>query len=233
MGPAYASAGLIWKEYGQEIIYDLADIAKFPLDPEQVTNIFAIIDEMYIQPVDAIDNGIIGDFTMFDYINAYLPNWKNTTEDDFNEAFAEAVTTTTSILRKLITKAIEEEYSFCWLLRALHANDSKIFEIPAQTFPWQNTVIEYNAFHHNEVDFVIFPYPAGGWAAQCVPPSKDKTFEQRIPFPKEWAGQTENLHQISGILGATFCHNNRFFVRARTKEAIMLMCKKAIEVFEE
>ena len=232
-GPAYASAGLVWKEYGEEIILDFAEIAKFQLDDEQVSNIFTAIDEMYIQPIDAIDNGLMGEFSIFEYINAYLPDWNSSNDEAFNKAFAEAVSVTTSILRKVISKTIEEEYSYGWIIKSLHKNDSQIFELPAQIFPWATPVIEYNAFHYNVVDFVIFPYPAGGWGAQCVPPSKDKPFEQRIPFPKEWAGQTTNLPQISGILGATFCHNNCFFVRASTKEAVMLMCKKAIEAFEE
>ena len=232
-GPAYASAGLVWKEYGEEIIIDLAEIAGFQLDDTQVGNIFTTIDEMYIQPVDAIDNGYKGDASLFEYITAFLPDWKSSNDNAFNEAFREAVTATTLILRKLITKTIEEEYSYCWIMSSLHANNDKIFELPAQTFPWNEPIIDYNAFHYNVVDFVIFPYPAGGWAAQCVPPSRDKIFEQRIPFPKEWAGQTTNLPQISGVLGATFCHNNCFFVRASTKEAVMLMCKKAIEAFEE
>ena len=232
-GPAYASAGLVWKEYGEEIIVDLAEIAGFQLDDTQIGNIFSTIDEMYIQPVDAIDNGYKGDTSLFEYITAFLPDWKSSNDNAFNEAFREAVTATTLILRKLITKTIEEEYSYCWIMSSLHANNDKIFELPAQTFPWNEPIIDYNAFHYNVVDFVIFPYPAGGWAAQCVPPSRDKIFEQRIPFPKEWAGQTTNLPQISGVLGATFCHNNCFFVRASTKEAVTLMCKKAIEAFEE
>lgn len=232
-GPDYASAGLVWKEFGEEIIIDLAEIANFQLADEQISNVFNSIDEMYIQPVDAIDNGFKGDFSLFEYINAFLPDWNSSSEEAFNAAFREAVTATTLILRKLISKCIEEEYSYCWILKSLHKNNSRIFELPAQTFPWNEPVIDYNAFHYNVVDFVIFPYPAGGWAAQCVPPSRDKLFEQRIPFPKEWAGQTENLPKISSVLGATFCHNNCFFVRATTKEAVIQLCKNAIEAFEE
>ena len=56
---------------------------------------------------------------------------------------------------------------------------------------WLEDVVIYNESHDYRVKFVIFPYPAGGWAAQSVPPSIEKKFEQLISFPKEWAGGNE------------------------------------------
>ncbi len=53
-------------------------------------------------------------------------------------------------------------------------------------------------------------------------------FKQRIPFPKKWTGQTNNLPKISGITDATFCHNGLFFVRAKSKESGIAMCNIAI-----
>ncbi len=104
-----------------------------------------------------------------------------------------------------------------------------ILEIPAQTMPWLEDVVNYNESHNHSVKFVIFPYPAGGWAAQSVPPSMERKFDKLVPFPKKWAGGNEKtLPEISGIQDATFCHNGRFFARSKTKESILKMCKIAI-----
>lgn len=105
-----------------------------------------------------------------------------------------------------------------------------ILQIPAQTLFWREPAIQINAStkkRERKINFVTFPYPAGGWAAQCVPPSLENKFGQRIPFPAEWAGQTDKLAEISGVDGATLCQNGRFFARANNKEAIIQMCKLA------
>ena len=100
-----------------------------------------------------------------------------------------------------------------------------ILEIPSQTLFWEEAVIQVNAStKNNKINFVIFPYPNGGWAAQCVAPSLKKLFDQRIPFPRKWAGETDKLPKITGIEGATFCHNGCFFIRANSKKAIIQMC---------
>ena len=106
-----------------------------------------------------------------------------------------------------------------------------ILEIPSQTIDWIETVININnSTENNHINFVIFPYPNGGWAAQCVPPSLEKKFEQRIAFPKEWAGQTDKLPEISGVSDSTFCHNGCFFARTLSKESIVKMCTIATDL---
>lgn len=119
--------------------------------------------------------------------------------------------------------------------------NSNILLIPCQNMPWKNIVITHNflfEFDNNDnlikkhaIDFVVFPYPDGGYAAQCVPKEHDDLFTKRIPFPEEWCGQLMNLPSISGIPDATFCHINGFFARAKTKEAIIEMCNKATEFY--
>ena len=105
-------------------------------------------------------------------------------------------------------------------------------EIPSQTIDWIETVVNLNKTNENNpVNFVIFPYPNGGWAAQCVPPSLSKKFEQRVSFPKSWAGQTDKLSGISGVTGSTFCHNGCFFARAISKESIINMLSSYLPCF--
>ena len=80
---------------------------------------------------------------------------------------------------------------------------------------------------------MLFPYPDGGYALQCVPPSKEEMKGQRISLPEEWAGETSNLPEISGIPSATFCHNGRFFARANDYGDIIEMCRIATNEYGE
>lgn len=139
--------------------------------------------------------------------------------------------TTITILEEELKTTIGREIAKATILNRWNDRNcfhNGILELPSQTIEWVETVIAINhSTQTKQVNFVIFPYPNGGWAAQCVPSSLTNKFSQRIPFPKKWAGQTNKLPEISGIAGATFCHNGCFFVRAKTKKAITKMCQIA------
>lgn len=222
----FANAKLVWKELGKKIVKKLANNLEGKLNEFQLSAVVDSIDENYIQQIDET----------FSYIEAFLPNWYCRDNRGFNEAFAKVVEITISILERFIRKAIEKEVSYFLVLSSLNNNSSRILELPAPTIQWQEPILLYNGCFRQNVDFVIFPYPYGypveSWAAQCVPRNCIVPFDKRIPFPKNWAGQTNKLPEISGIPDATFCDSNCSFVRANTKEAVIQMCEKAIEIFE-
>ena len=121
------------------------------------------------------------------------------------------------LLRKQLLKLISDEVAEPFIQFRLEHGDylkSGILELPSQLIPWVETLIEKNDTNlaKTPINFVIFPYPIGGWAAQCVPPSKDNEYGQRIPFPAEWAGKTTELPRVSGVRDALFCHNGRFLL---------------------
>lgn len=223
-GTPYASAGLIWQAFGDHILASLG-CTKGNIDTCKVR-----VDKELIEDLDRIDNGIKAK-SPFEYISFFLPDWEDEKSADF--CFMEALTTTTLILKKAIIKIIREENDNVNLRIALAISGiGNIMDIPSQFIKWHSVVIEHNAESPSKVDFVVFPYPTGGYAAQCVPPSKEGFFDQRIPFPKEWAGQTEKLAKISGVKGATFCHNACFFVRGETREAVIELCKIATKQYK-
>jgi len=48
-------------------------------------------------------------------------------------------------------------------------------------------------------------------------------------LPKSWAGKKDmDLEEVTGIKGATFCHNHLFMAVAKTKEAILKMAEIAL-----
>ncbi len=229
-GTMYASAGLIWKTYGKELINKITEkyFSDFTCDTDVIFDLF---DSSFISLVDCEDNGIKTEKHDFSFISSFLPLWFNNSVDDFNNQFKKALLTTIEVLEQTLKALISREISKN--LIESNWNNSNYFnngilELPAQTIDWTETVIKINSsVRFNKINFVIFPYPNGGWAAQCVPPSQKKKFKQRIPFPSAWAGETDKLPELSKVAGATFCHNGRFFARATSKDDIIQMCNIA------
>ncbi len=223
-GEKYASAGLVWHKYAENAITNVAWEEKVILASGEMQTIKEEIDREIIIPVDQEDNGEGMSNHTFSFIPKFNPTWIEDTPD-YDIAFGRATTTAHDILKAIVKEKIAKVNAKSILPLMCHKACNGILEISAQTMPWLEDVVNYNQTHDNSIKFVIFPYPAGGWAAQCVPPFIDRRFEQLVPFPKEWAGGTEaTLPAISGIADATLCHNGRFFARAKTKKAIIDMC---------
>ena len=227
-GEKYASAGLVWREYAEKAIRNVMAEEGISIDDDEIKVIKEQIDREIIIPVDMEDNGEKVSNHTFSFIPKFLPSWLET--PNYDDAFSIVEGIVVSILKKIIKDKVIQVATKKELEKRYDCIDDGILEIPAQTMPWLEDVVSYNEGHDYIVKFVIFPYPAGGWAAQSVPPSIEKKFEQLVSFPKEWAGRNEKtLPAISGIQDATFCHNGCFFARAKTKESILKMCRIAMD----
>lgn len=232
----YASAGLIWKEYGEQIVLQfLEEHNMLEILSEFQSHIFHTIEEKVIQYVDAKDSDpdLVSGLHPMSFVSSYLPEWYES-GPNFEDQFAKVLDTAISILEQQIRYTIAQTYATKlireWITTTRLSNH--ILEIPSQTVLWKEPVCDINheaICKGAPIYFVIFPYPAGGWAAHCVPPSLDKQSKQLVPFPKAWAGQTEYLSEISGVSDATSCHNNCFFVRAKSKEGVIQMCELAMK----
>lgn len=226
-GEKYASAGLVWKEFAERAIWNVRAEEGISLDDDEIKTIKEQIDREVIIPVDMEDNGEKVSFHTFSFIPKFLPSWMEI--PNYDEAFGRVETIVFGILKEIIKDKVVQVATKKELQKRYDCINNGILEIPAQTMPWIEDVVNYNESHNYKVKFVIFPYPAGGWAAQSVPPSIEKKFEQLVSFPKEWAGGNEKtLPEISGIKDAILCHNGRFFARTKTRESIIKMCRIAM-----
>lgn len=225
-GEKYASAGLVWRKYGKEAIQSIMCKEGIFVDEEEVEKIKNEIDEEVIIPVDLEDNGQKVENHIFSFISKFLPGWMQ--NPDYDADFNQVEKVCVEILKKTIKEKLVKVLTKKELETRFEKMSNGILEIPAQTMPWLEEVVSYNMKGKQKVNFVIFPYPAGGWAAQCVPPSNEEKFSQLIPFPKNWAGKNEeSLPEISKVEDAVFCHNGCFFARAKSKEGIIKMCNIA------
>lgn len=227
-GVEYASSGLIWKEFGKDVI---ALLSEGKLNNNQIEDLFNLIDSDLIQNIDKEDNGQISLYHPFQFIKNFLPNW-NSKYIDYDKKFELCINISSTILENIIKNYISAYLAKVEIenrIKSTTEHIDNVLIIPNQTIPWIETIISYNEnnINNENIDFVVFPYPDGGYAMQCVPKSQDDLFSQRIPLPDEWAGETINLPTISRINSAIFCHRGKFFARALELDDIMNMCKLA------
>lgn len=229
IGEKYASAGLVWKKFGEKAIKNVMTEINVSIDNDEIEIVKNQIDREIILPIDLEDNGEKTSFHTFSFVCQFIPSWIE--EPDYERAFSKVERVIFEILKNIIKDKIVRLVTKKEWERIYKAVPGEILELPAQTFPWLEEVLQYNEKNNYIVKFVIFPYPAGGWAAQCVPPSIDERFKQLVPFPIEWAGADEDtLPEISGVPEAVLCRDTRFFARAKTKEAVTEMCKLALAI---
>ena len=220
-GTPYASAGLVFKQFGHTLL------SKLSCPDKLLEKCFELVDKQIIEEVDKIDNGWDTSSPLSDIIKSFNPKW-NESFDTVSFKFNEALLCTTSILKNLISEIIANTLAEEKMNELLKVHSGRILELKSQHIPWTYPVIKYNETAETPIDFVVFKYPAGGYAAQAVPPSDKALFSQRVSFPKAWAGLSKELPKLTDVKTATFCHNNLFFVRADEKDDVYKLCEIAL-----
>ena len=99
-GVKYASAGLIWRDFGEMIVERVIEEADIRLTDEEISKIVNDIDECVIQGVDKQDNGEKPFNHLFRFVDSFLPNWNNEKEN-FDKSFEECVDVLEKILKQV------------------------------------------------------------------------------------------------------------------------------------
>ena len=222
-GVPYAACGLIWKQFGPQIVADTCN-------PELV---WELIDRELIQGIDAGDNGTLPKLeypvqamNISAIISEFNPNWD--CEEDTDEAFIKAVefaevvfdNTLSSVIAKAKAQKIVEE--------AIETAEEHIMVLD-QFVPWQEYIFSSTNPKAGEIQFVVFPSNRGGYNCQCVPDGIG-SFGQRKPVPEEWKGLRDaDIQKETGIKTATFCHPAGFIGGAETFADAYALAKKAVE----
>lgn len=214
-GIEYAAFGLVWQKFGEEVCgsKEIADR----------------LEEKFVTPIDANDNGInlyelkreIAPYTIQDIFLAFRPTWKE--EEDYDKPFLELVDFAKKILIREIKKmediilaesAVEKCYA--------ESIDKKIIVLDDH-YPWGEIVANYP-----EPIFVISP-KADMWRVECVRKQKF-SFENKKNLPLAWAGlRDEELQKVTGVPDAIFCHRALFLTVAGSKEGAMKLAQIALE----
>lgn len=221
-GVPYSSCGLIWKEYGHQIVATFRN-------PDLVWD---IVDKDIIQSIDAIDNGVL---PKLDYparvmslsatISSFNPNWDST--DNHDDCFLKAVEFAEIIFNNVLETSASKARAQDIVENAIKISINQIM-ILHKFVPWQDFLLNSTNPDADKILFVIYPSNRGGFNWQCVP-DEVSGFGQRKPVPKEWRGLNgEELQKVTGVSTATFCHPSGFIGGATTLSGAIELAKISI-----
>lgn len=213
-GVPYASFGLVWKKYGEQICGG-KEIAKK-------------IEDKLVCSIDANDNGInlfdvkgeVAPYTLQDILFSFRPSWKE--EQDFDKIFTKLVKFAVDIINREIIKTRDELEAELFIRSAYEKAEDKRIIILDGNYPWGEIIDQYKE------PLYIVSMKNNLWRVEAV--RKEKYgFETRKPFPESWAGKRDDeLSSVTGVSDATFCHNGRFLSVAKSKESAIKLAEKAL-----
>lgn len=211
----YAAFGLVWKHFGRQIVG--SDV------------IWEEIDEKFVAPIDAHDNGYkiykendidILPVEISHVISYFNTTWKEDSKTN-DKNFFKMVDLAKIILSRLIQRIgskiegqvhVEEAYE--------HARDKGVIVLE-NYWSWQKVLKD-----KSDTVYVIYPSHIDNWHVQAI---EEEVFKPRKPFPESWAGERdEKLAQITGVADALFAHPKRFLVGAKSREGAIKLAKKAL-----
>lgn len=218
-GVKYAACGLIWKEYGKQLL------EKYNI--EEIDYTWNYIDKNLIQFIDSNDNGQLPKMEV-DYRNVHLsyiislfnPKWDEA--DDSDEKFFKALNLANIIFDEFLVDTFAKMKAKKQVEQAIDESEDGIM-ILERSIPWKEFLLNSEKEKSKEINYVIFPSKRGGYNVYAVP-LEIGSFENRKTLPQSWRGKRDKeLQKVTGVKTARFCHNAGFICSCETLEdAIML-----------
>lgn len=229
-GIKYSSAGLIWREYGVEIVKKLSNGEV--TDDSMAKSVADRIDRNLVKGIDARDNGQSGKESVMSIsaiISLIRPRWDKEDTSDSNSYFLEACKMADITLRYVVNNAIATEYGVREVTKKLRTINGQTLILDKFIGGWEEAVLRSDLLGARNLLYVIFPALSGNWNVQAILKSPSESKESRKPFPESWrALNGEELAKITGVESAVFCHKEGFVAAAKTKEDAIKLAEKAI-----
>ena len=227
-GITYASAGLIWREYGVEIVKKLG--AAKEIGDEMALEVVSYIDNALIRGIDASDNGQgkkSDSMSVSSVISSYNALWDE--EKDADSCFIKACEIASMILEREVEVAISSIYGQRLVKEQIEATEGAIIIMDKFIGGWLEVVLTSDSPKAANLLYAVFPAVDGNWNVQAIPPTIDDRMAQRKAFPEGWRGlRDKELKKASGVEMAVFCHAAGFFAVAETKEGAITLAEKAV-----
>ena len=238
-GVPYASAGLVWREYGARCVGAIAaSHMGHDLPRETAREIAYAIDADIVQYLDLSDVGAAknapGGYGLSAVISGYNPNWLDEERlgygapaeqyrlDQFRRAMG--------ILTDILVNAVK--YRVGALLAVEQVRDSEVLEDGKLLF-LRNSALPWTQVVRREMPKVLFvishSLAENRYMLHTIPVSPE-SFTARADLPAPWAGLRDaELAAVTGVPDATFCHNGRFIAAARSYEGAHAMALQALQ----
>lgn len=241
-GVPYASAGLVWKEYGARCVQILAEAHTGQvLTDDKALEMACSIDADVVQYLDLSDVGAAknapGGYGLSAVVSGFNPNWLDEQRVGYGEAddayrlsqFMRAVELLTDIMINAVKYRVGALLSVEQVRQAEVLEEGRVLYLKNGAIPWSQVV-------RKEMPKVLFVI-SHNIAEQrhmihTVPVSPD-SFKARADLPEAWAGLRDaQLAAVTGVADAGFCHNGRFIASARSYEGIRAMATLALRALE-
>ncbi|WP_299937042.1 MYG1 family protein [uncultured Pelagimonas sp.] len=227
-GQPYSSFGLIWEHFGR------AYLGTQNVPTDQIEIVHKSIDTSFVLPIDLLDNGaidpsvadILSPLTLPNLLETLKPTFDSEKAEGENLAFHDAVKVAKLFIEAQVSQAAAHLRAENLVKLAIKESEGKhVLELP-KGMPFWSAVNSAKAEH---LLFVVHPRGQGDWALGGIRTTKD-SFELRANLPQEWGGLTNiDLERVSGVTGATFCHNGLFIAAATSRKAILAMAQIAVD----
>lgn len=237
-GEGYASAGLVWREFGPAYVAHVARGMGQALPAGTHAPIAADIDAALVRYLDLTDTGsavvaqgAVGLSTQVAVLNG---TWLEEQGLDPAAAarlqlarFREAMALVERFLHRLVQRRIGQELATDRMRGAERLLDGRVLYLAEGGMPWSGVVVAEMPgvllVLHAESD------EAGERHVLRTVPVEAGSFASRMDLPAAWAGlRNGELAAATGVADALFCHTNRFIAVARSREGALRLAELAL-----
>ena len=229
-GVVYASAGLVWREYGAALVEKTFGLA----DAKLAQGVADALDEELVQHLDRADTGAAhgapGLFGLSALMSQFNTTWdtrSDAVQDEVNSLaqFRKAVDVMTTLLQSTLNQLRAKTQGATFARNAEKLFGGQVLLMPRGGLPWREVISK----EMPEVLFVIYPDSSAQQYQVHVVTVEPHSFQARKDLPKAWAGlRLAELAEVTGVADAVFCHNGRFIAGAGSLAGATRMAELAL-----
>lgn len=237
-GVPYASAGLVWREYGARCVARLAQLhTGHTLTDELAQQIAYAIDADLVQYLDMSDVGMArnapGSYGLSAVVSGFNPGWLDEQRLGYGEAvelyrmqqFERALEFLTDIMTNAVRYRVGAVLALAQVRGAEVLEGGRLLFLKNAALPWSSVV-------RKEMPNILFvishSLTENRYMLHTVSVDAD-SFDARADLPAAWAGLRDaDLAAVTGVADAVFCHTGRFIAAARSYEGIVTMARQAL-----
>ncbi|TCS36232.1 uncharacterized UPF0160 family protein [Paucimonas lemoignei] len=238
-GVLYASAGLVWREYGARCVALLAQQhLQHTLTDKDAQDMAYAIDADLVQYLDMSDTGTArnapGGYGLSAVVSGFNLTWLDeqrsgsvaSAEDMRQRQFSRAMEFMVDVLINQVRYRVGSMLAAGQVRLAERLEGGRLLYLGNAALPWSSIVRK----EMPEVLFVIsYSITENRYMLHTVPAAAE-TFDARCDLPATWAGlQGAELAAVTGVADAVFCHNGRFIAAALSYEGVLQMARLALE----
>jgi uncharacterized UPF0160 family protein len=238
-GEGYASAGLVWREFGVPYARQAAQAFGAPLDDGALERVAQDVDASLVRYLDLVDTGAQmvapGVFGLSSQLALLNGSWIEEQGLDAAavarlqmERFREAVALVQRLLHRLVLRRIGQELAAAKVRGAERLLDGRVLHLREGGMPWTSVVVQ------EMPDVLLVLYPEADesgrrYVLRTVPVAAD-AFANRKDLPAAWAGLRDaQLAAVTGVPDAVFCHTNLFIAVARSFDGALQLARLALD----